>query len=199
MCQICINTSVNNKLILIKSLEKHKYLYCSKCPIITKIPNILGLKDLNCSNCPLLTEIPNIEGLEYLDCSNCPNLTKIPNIETLKMIDCSNCPLLKKLPNFKSLTRFNYIPFNKKLVYRRYILTCFRYKFKIPNKSKQLFKVKLEKYAEHLLDDYVNPNSNYMKYYVSSFGNDFTETQYNKLEIGYLSKDNRKLKLLTFR
>ena len=83
-------------------------------------------------------------------------------------------------------------------------MTCLRYKFKIPNKSKQSFKVKLEKYAEHVLDDYVNPNSKYMKYYVDSIcsdnsNNEFYEDFKEKLKIGYISKDNRELKMFTLK
>ena len=135
-----------------------------------------------------------------LFCSNCTLLTKIPNIEELKTLDCYECPLLVKLPNFRHLTYFNEISFTKELLSARYILTCFRYKFKIPIKSKQLFKINLEKYSEHILDDYVNPNSKYMKYYVNDicstpFDNDFEE----KLKIGYLSKDNNELKMLTLK
>jgi hypothetical protein len=186
MCKICRN----------EPLEGLKELYCSYCPLVTEIPNIKGLKVLDCYGCPLLTEIPNIKGLKELDCSDCPLLTKIPNIKELEYIDCFECPLLKKLPMFKSLECFNSIPFTKDLLVSRYILTCFLYKFKIPNKSKQIFKVKLEKYAEHMSSDYVNPNSIFMKYYINnSFSNDFEE----KLKIGYLSKDNKELKLLTFK
>ena len=87
----------------------------------------------------------------------------------------------------------------------RYILTCFLYKFKILNKGKQLFKIRLKKYADYILYEYVNPNSIYMKYYVdeictTSFGNEFEEKKNKgKSKIGYLSKNNKELKLITLK
>ena len=59
-----------------------------------------GLKELDCSDCPLITEIPNILGLEKLYCYRCPwlNYSKNPNYN-------SNIRKLKKLQAF---TRRNF-------------------------------------------------------------------------------------------
>jgi hypothetical protein len=95
MCKAC--TSKPGEL-------KHvKYLCCSDCPLLTGIPNIIGLKTLYCRNCPLLTHIPNIVGLNTLDCRACPLLTSIPHIVGLEIILCSYCPLLTSIPNIFGL------------------------------------------------------------------------------------------------
>lgn len=49
-------------------------------------------------------------------------------------------------------------------------------------------KIDILKYADLILDDYVNPKSEYMRYWVSNYG----ET--DQFQIGYID-ENKKLKL----
>ena len=96
MCQACeINNGVEYKDLGV--------LMCRSCPILTSIPNIIGLQKLICCDCPILTSIPNIVGLQKLMWCNCPLLTSIPNIVGLQILICCVCPLLTNIPNIIGL------------------------------------------------------------------------------------------------
>ncbi len=98
MCQIC-EAREDNRL---GELVHLTYLNCSRCPLLTSVPDTLvNLNSLNCYNCPLLISIPDtLVNLIDLCCSECPLLISIPDtLVNLTYLDCYNNPLLASIPD----------------------------------------------------------------------------------------------------
>ena len=113
----------------------------------------------------------------------------------MRLLYCFGCPLLIKLPLFTNLYNFNSTAtINKQqfieLRCKRYLLTCFRYRFEVPNPSKQMFKSNLTKYTNNkeVIDQYLNPGSPY----IIDYNNNIADVdQVKKLRIGYINSDNK--------
>ncbi len=106
MCVIC-EQQLNAETPLTRTVNDLMILECSYCPVLTHMPNIIGLQNLKCICCYELTHIPNIIGLKVLDCEECHLLSHIPNIIGLKILNCTSCHQLTEIPNIIGLQYLN--------------------------------------------------------------------------------------------
>jgi hypothetical protein len=105
-----------------EELVNLKYLDCSKCFLLTQIPELVNLKYFNCSNCCKIKEIPfKFDKLTELIIYNCPGIITIPNYKNLQQLQCSNCFSLVFAPehlikdtNVINLIKSNYESYRKK-------------------------------------------------------------------------------------
>ncbi|XP_060193468.1 putative disease resistance protein RGA3 [Lycium barbarum] len=114
----------------LQTLQSLAMLWISRCPKITSIPSLEGLKtleELKISYCNELASLPNemllsCMSLKSLSVENCANLTSFPDLQqlnsllSLRIVDC---PQLTRLPKgLHSLSCLNYLrigPFSEDL------------------------------------------------------------------------------------
>ena len=55
------------------------------------------ITELDCSRCTLLTTIPQLANLERLYCNGCTSLMNINDLENLQKLYCDECPSLSTI------------------------------------------------------------------------------------------------------
>lgn len=90
-CSNCIN------LRKLPVLPNCKYLDCSKCINLQEIPALPSCVDLNCSGCASLQVLPALPSCECLDCKGCTSLQAVPALPSCVDLNCKDCTSLREL------------------------------------------------------------------------------------------------------
>lgn len=187
MCKLCYEDK----------LENISYLNCNNCTLVTKIPQIFGLRYLQCRNCPSLNIIEINYSLQTIDCTNSNKINSISYTESLETIISNNCINLMYIP----IVEYN--EYDENLLIKPFP-NC---KYLISIKMQKLYnniyymwkKYRLVKFINYLqIEYYSNPRLPYMKHYIKNNLYDNNTDATTKLKIGYINKKN-KLKLYTLK